>query len=85
MIMNEHSAIFKLKEDGSEIEIDKNSVDEVTPDADMRFSLIALVNGDKYFVEGTENEVWEKLRNAADRDSGLDLQDQDQILWSNLD
>jgi hypothetical protein len=71
--MNDNSAIFKLKDDGSEIAIDKNSVQDVTPDADMRFSLIALTNGEKHFVVGTENEVWEKLRKAADHDHGLDV------------
>lgn len=71
--MNTQQATFELKEDGSEIKIDKNHVDEVIPDSDFRFSLISLVNGEKYFVVGTENEVWEKLREAADKDQGLDL------------
>ncbi len=71
--MAKQGAIFELKEDGSEIEIDKDSVEEVIPDADFRFSLISLVNGEKYFVAGTEDEVWEKLRKASDHSGGLDL------------
>lgn len=71
--MNKHCAIFESKEDGSEIEISKEDVEEVVPDADFRFSLVSLVNGEKHFVVGTEDEVWEKLRKAADRDGGLDL------------
>jgi uncharacterized protein YlzI (FlbEa/FlbD family) len=71
--MKTHAAKFELKEDGSEIEIDQNDVEEIIPDADFRFSLISLVNGEKYFIVGTEDEVWEKLRKAADQDSGIDL------------
>ena len=71
--MNKKAAIFQTKEDGSEIEIYKNDVEEIIPDADMRFSLISLVNGEKYIVIGTEDEVWEKLREASEKGDGLDL------------
>jgi len=71
--MNKNAAIFQTKEDGSEIEINKNNVEEIVPDADMRFSLISLVNGKTYFVVGTEDEVWEKLREASEKQDGLDL------------
>ena len=71
--MNRQGAIFEAKEDGSEIEISKNDVEEIIPDADMRFSLISLVNGEKHFVVGTEDEVWKKLREASEKEEGLDL------------
>lgn len=71
--METQPAVFELKEEGSEIKIDKNQVEEVIPDTDFRFSLISLVNGEKYFVVGTENEVWEKLRDAADKGQGFDV------------
>ncbi|WAC15379.1 hypothetical protein [Dyadobacter pollutisoli] len=57
--------LFKLKEDEStEIEIFPEEVDEIVPDADFRFSLVILKNGDKHFIYGTENEVLEKLNDA---------------------
>lgn len=71
--MSKKGAIFETKDDGAEIEIHKNDVEEIIPDADMRFSLISLVNGEKYFVLGTEDEAWEKLREASDKAEGLDL------------
>jgi hypothetical protein len=71
-MMHNNKAIFKRKLDDSEVAINKDSVVDVTPDADMRFSLIALTNGEKHFVVGTENEVWEKLRKAADFNHDID-------------
>lgn len=55
-------ALFKLKEDeSSEIWIHKNEVEEIVPDADFRFSLIILKNGDKHFICGIEKEIREQL------------------------
>jgi hypothetical protein len=54
--------IFKLKEDESaEIEISSEEVEEIVPDADFRFCLVILKNGDKHFIYGTEAEVLEEL------------------------
>ncbi len=53
---------FKLKEDeDSEIAIDQSDIQEIVPDADFRFSLIILNNGDKHFVYGTEKEIRDML------------------------
>jgi uncharacterized protein YlzI (FlbEa/FlbD family) len=71
--MSNKGALFHQKDDDSEIRIEKNEVEEVIPDADFRFSLITLVDGHKYFVSGTEDEVWEKLREASDKEDGVDL------------
>ncbi|MCF2444121.1 hypothetical protein L0657_09145 [Dyadobacter sp. CY345] len=52
------AAKFKLKEDeNSEIAINQSDIQEIVPDADFRFSLIILNNGDKHFVHGTEQEI----------------------------
>ena len=49
---------FKLKEDdSSEITIQQNDIHEIVPDADFRFSLIILKNGDKHFVCGTDQDI----------------------------
>ena len=37
----------------------------VMPDADFRFSLIILKNGDKHFVYGIEKEIWEELESNS--------------------
>ena len=53
---------FRLKEDeSSEIEIRQDEVEEIVPDADFRFSLVILKNGDKHFICGTEKEILEGL------------------------
>ena len=57
-----NGAALKLKDDeSSEILIHKNEVEEIVPDADFRFSLVILKNGDKHFVHGTKKEIREKL------------------------
>jgi hypothetical protein len=54
---------FKLKENESEeVEILKDDVQEIVPDADFRFSLIILSSGAKYFVYGSEREIREELK-----------------------
>jgi hypothetical protein len=55
-------AQFKLKEDpDQQIEILADEVEEIVPDADFRFSLLILKNGDKHFVCGTKQEITEQL------------------------
>lgn len=71
--MNKKGAVFLDKDDDLEIRIEKHEVEEVIPDADFRFSLITLIDGRKFFVSGTEDEVWEKLREASDKQDGVDL------------
>lgn len=56
------TGVFKLKEnDSEEIEISGDDIEEIVPDADFRFSLVILNNGDKHFICGTEKEVREQL------------------------
>lgn len=58
---------FKLKEDDTvEVEISKNDIQEIVPDADFRFSLIILSSGEKYFVCGSEREIREELNIESD-------------------
>ena len=58
---------FKLKEDDTvEVEVSKNDIQEIVPDADFRFSLIILSSGEKYFVCGSEREIREKLNIESD-------------------
>ena len=57
---------FKLKDDTVEVEISKNDVQEIVPDADFRFSLIILSSGEKYFVYGSEREIREELNIESD-------------------
>jgi hypothetical protein len=58
---------FKLKEDDSaEVEIFKEDVQEIVPDADFRFSLIILSSGEKHFVCGSEREIREELNIESD-------------------
>jgi len=53
---------FRLKEDESaEILIQQEQVEEIIPDADFRFSLVIMKNGDKHFICGTKKEILEQL------------------------
>lgn len=53
---------FKLKDnEDEEVEILKEQVEEIVPDADFRFSLIILKTEDKYFVLGSKREICEEL------------------------
>lgn len=53
---------FQLKEGQSEtISIAREEVAEIIPDADFRFSLIILQDGQKHFVCGTIEEVNEQF------------------------
>lgn len=55
-------ATFTLKEgESGEIELRSEDIEEIVPDADFRFSLLILKNGDKHFVSGTKDEIEEKL------------------------
>lgn len=55
-------ATFTLKEDESgEIVVSGEDIAEIVPDADFRFSLLILKNGDKHFVTGTKEEIEDKL------------------------
>ncbi|MCF2489386.1 hypothetical protein [Dyadobacter sp. CY347] len=58
-------ASFTLKEDSSEIVINGTDVEEIVPDADFRFSLLVLKNGEKHFVTGTKEEIESKLEANA--------------------
>ena len=61
-----NGTLFKLKEDeSSEIRVFKDEVEEIIPDADFRFSLVILRNGDKHFVFGTKKEIEEELERNA--------------------
>jgi len=61
-----NGVLFKMKDDeSSEIRIQKDEVEEIIPDADFRFSLIILKNGDKHFVYGIEKEIWEQLESNS--------------------
>ncbi|GGN03699.1 hypothetical protein GCM10010967_43150 [Dyadobacter beijingensis] len=58
--------IFQLKEDAAQtVTIEKSQVQEIIPDADFRFSLIILKDGNKHFVCGTMEEVTQELENTA--------------------
>lgn len=53
---------FKLKDnEDEEVEIVKEQVEEIVPDADFRFSLIILKTDEKYFVLGSKSEICEEL------------------------
>lgn len=53
---------FSLKEDESKkIRFSLKEVDEIVPDADFRFSLVILKNGEKHFICGTEGQIREQL------------------------
>ena len=55
-------SLFNLKEDESkQIQINKDEIEEIIPDADFRFSLVILKNGEKHFLCGTEKQIWEQL------------------------
>lgn len=54
--------MFTFKDEGSgEIALQGDDIKEIVPDADFRFSLLILNNGDKHFVKGTKEEIEEKL------------------------
>ncbi|TDE15429.1 hypothetical protein [Dyadobacter psychrotolerans] len=58
---------FKLKEDESkQVSISQEEIDEIVPDADFRFSLIMLKNGDKHFVCGTKSDILQQFSKADD-------------------
>ncbi|WP_171037867.1 hypothetical protein [Dyadobacter luticola] len=52
---------FKIKDEEDTVDFSAEEVEEIIPDADMRFSLVMLKNGDKHFVEGRESEIREQL------------------------
>jgi hypothetical protein len=53
---------FQLKDDETkEIRFSADEIEDIVPDADMRFSLVILTNGDKHFVCGTDRDIREKL------------------------
>jgi heptaprenylglyceryl phosphate synthase len=53
---------FKTKEDQDvTVSFSIEDIQEIVPDADMRFSLVILKHGDKHFVCGTEKEIREGL------------------------
>ncbi|WP_090381247.1 hypothetical protein [Dyadobacter sp. SG02] len=55
-------AKFKLKDDDSlDVQLSGDEIEEIVPDADMRFSLVILRNGEKHFVEGTEQQIRDTL------------------------
>ncbi|MCF2517489.1 hypothetical protein [Dyadobacter sp. CY351] len=58
-------ASFNLKEYSSEIVINSTDIEEIVPDADFRFSLLVLKNGEKHFVAGTKEEIENKLEANA--------------------
>jgi hypothetical protein len=57
---------FKIKDDPSQtVGFSLDEVDEIIPDADMRYSLVMLKNGSKHFVQGTEDEVRSRLTSKS--------------------
>ncbi len=53
---------FQLKEDGAgTVDIARQEIQEIVPDADFRFSLIILKDGQKHFVCGTKEEIIHQL------------------------
>ena len=49
---------FTTKDDASvTVQFSFDEIEEIVPDADMRFTLVVLKNGDKHFVCGTEMEI----------------------------
>lgn len=53
---------FKLKDnEDEEVEILKEQIEEIVPDADFRFSLIILKTEEKYFVLGSKIEICAEL------------------------
>ena len=53
---------FTLKEDEQgEIAVRSEDIAEIVPDADFRFSLLILKNGDKHFVCGTKEGIENKI------------------------
>ena len=58
-------AEFTLKDKTATIELFPQEVAEIIPDADMRFSLVELKNGEKHFVCGTEIQIREALEENA--------------------
>lgn len=55
-------SVFQLKEGDSEtVSIARGDVEEIVPDADFRFSLIILKDGQKFFVCGTREELMSEL------------------------
>jgi len=58
----ENKRRFKTKEDQDvTVSFSMEEIEEIVPDADMRYSLVILKNGDKHFVCGTEMEIREEL------------------------
>ena len=57
---------FKLKDnEEEEVEISRDEIEEIVPDADFRFSLVVTKSGDKHFVVGTEKDILEALENEV--------------------
>nr|WP_295926791.1 hypothetical protein [uncultured Dyadobacter sp.] len=55
-------SVFQLKEDSSQtVSVALEEVLEVVPDADFRFSLLILHDGQKIFVCGTKEEVYQNF------------------------
>ncbi|MBE9463168.1 hypothetical protein ACFP1I_27795 [Dyadobacter subterraneus] len=53
---------FKLKDnEEEEVEISKDEIEEIVPDADFRFSLVVLKTGEKHFVAGTKKDIQEAV------------------------
>ena len=53
---------FTSKEDEQgEIAVRSEDIAEIVPDADFRFSLLILKNGDKHFVCGTKEGIENKI------------------------
>ncbi|WP_229214899.1 hypothetical protein [Dyadobacter bucti] len=62
---------FKTKEDQDvTVSFSVEEIEEIVPDADMRYSLVILKNGDKHFVCGTEMEI--RAEFTVQRKSGTD-------------
>lgn len=60
-------SVFKLKENEAEtVEVAREEVEEIVPDADFRFSLIILKDGRKIFVCGTKEEIVRDLNGETE-------------------
>jgi hypothetical protein len=56
------SMIFQTKEgEPRTVRFKSDEIEEIIPDANMHFSLVILKDGNKHFVQGTVQEIREKL------------------------
>ena len=50
-----------ITKDDVKIRLSSDDLDEIVPDADMRYSVVILKDGSKHFVSGTEEQIRKAL------------------------